>query len=391
MKKKMKKLAALFGTALMLGACGSMTETAKNDSANSDVVKIGGNWSLSGQYSAYGTPHDNGVKVAVKNLNDNGGVLGKKVEYVSADNKSDNAESTSQATRLVEQEGVNVLVGSDTTGNCEAQIPVAQQFKVPMVAPAATGNGLTLDDSGNLYDYVFRTCFEDAYQSKELGKYAAQKGWKKVAVLKDNSSDYGQNVANDFKASFEEHGGQVVGEESYTSGDTDFKALLTNLKQNSPDVVFIAGYYQEGGLIIKQLREMGVNAAVLGPDGFGNQKLIDLAGPENAHDVFFVTHFSHNEDSPENVKEFIKKYEDAYGTSPDHFAALAYDATNLIAQAMEKAGSTDSEAVQKALAETKDFQGVTGKFSFDKDHNPVKEVFVQELQGGQVVDTEVVK
>ncbi|AMB92333.1 ABC transporter substrate-binding protein [Aerococcus christensenii] len=389
--KGFKKVVVIVSSVLMLGACGSITQTSSNKGSNKDVVKIGGNWALSGQYSAYGIPHDNGVKLAVKELNDQGGVLGKKIEYLSADNKSENAESTAQATRLVEKEDVDALVGSDTTGNCQAQISVAQSFKVPMVAPAATGNGLTLDKNGNLFDYVFRTCFQDSYQSQALGRYAVQKGWKKAAILKDNSSDYGQNVAEDFKKTFQENGGEVVGEEAYTSGDSDFRALLTNLKKQEPDVVFVAGYYQEGGLIVKQLREMGMNTAVLGPDGFGNQELVNLAGKENANNVFFVTHFLHDENSPQVVKNFVKKYQETYGNVPDHFSALAYDATYLVIDAMKRANSTKGEEVQKALAETKDFKGVTGQFSFDKEHNPVKEVYIQELQNGKVAKTEVVQ
>lgn len=386
---KMKKVSVLLASLFVLGGCSSLTETSSSSGNGDDTaLHLGSQWSLSGATAQYGISQDNAVKLAVEQKNADGGVLGEDVAYTSADNKSDNQEASTQATRLVENEGVNILIGSDTTGNTEAQIPVAEQAQVPMITGSSTGDGLTEDNSGNVYDYVYRVSFQDSYQGGALAEFSNQQNYETAAILKDNSSDYGQNLATTFKDTFN---GEAVTDESYVSGETDFQAVLTNLKEKQPDVIFIAGYYAEGGAIIKQAREMGIESTIVAPDGFGNQELFDLAGEGNLENIYYVSHFNLNEDSPENVKKFAEAYKEKYGQEPDHFSALAYDAAMLAMEAVEEAGTTDSEAVTKALADTQDFEGVTGTLTLDDKHNAVKPVYINEVQDGEVVNTTTVE
>ncbi|CZQ99143.1 Hypothetical protein Tpal_2331 [Trichococcus palustris] len=389
MKKKfLLGLASIF----ILGACGNGGSNASSDTtatgaASGDTIKLGGNFELSGGASAYGTLMDQGIKLAVEQVNAAGGVAGKQVDYTSYDNKSEPAESASVATRLATQDKVVAILGPATTGAANAQSPAVTRAKVPAILPAATGDGVTM--SGNsVLEYVFRVCFQDSFQGTALAEFAQKDlGAKKAVILVDNSTDYAIGLADAFKETFN---GEIVAEENFTAGDTDFKAILTNISKMDYDVIFLPGYYEEGGLIIKQAREMGIKQPILGPDGFANSVLVDLAGAENVNNVYYASHFTPNSEDPK-VKEFLAAFQAKYGKPADSFAALAYDAANLVFKSIETAGSADPQAITDALAKTKDFEGVTGTFSFDKNHNPVKSAFVIELQNGVEVGNTVVE
>jgi branched-chain amino acid transport system substrate-binding protein len=385
---KMNKLMLTLGSLLLLAGCGSVTQTSSTDNTNtgdaSETIKIGGNWDLSGAGAAYGGPANDGVKLAFKLANEAGGVNGQQIEYVEADNRTDANESANTAARLLDEENVQMIIGPATTGAFEAQIPIGTSAEIPMIAPAATGDSLTVDDEGNTLDYVFRVAFQDAFQGLALATFANGEGYETAAIIQDNSTDYGQNLSVTFKDAFE---GEIVAEESYIAGDTDFNAILNNVAANDPDVIFIAGYYSEGGPIVGQAREMGIDSVILAPDGFGSQEFVDLAGAENVTDFYYTSHYTTGEGASEESAAFIEAYEAEYGVEPDMFAALGYDAANLAIDAMTRAESSDPAAVTAAIAETKDFAGVTGTFSFDDQHNPIKTAYIQEMQDGEVVGT----
>jgi len=377
-----KKLLMGLASVFVLAACGNGATTEE-----SDTIKLGGNFELSGGASAYGTLMDQGIKMAVAEQNAADGLLGKEIEYVSYDNKSEPSESTSVATRLATQDNVVAILGPATTGAANAQSPAVTRAKVPAILPAATGDSVTMDGDSVL-EYVFRVCFQDSFQGKALAEFAqTDLQATKAVILVDNSTDYAIGLSDAFKETFE---GEIVAEENFTAGDTDFKAILTNIAKMDYDVIFLPGYYEEGGLIIKQAREMGITQPILGPDGFANSTLVDLAGADNVDNVFYASHFTPNSEDPK-VQEFLAAFEAEYGKPADSFAALAYDAAQLVFDAIQTADSTDPQAITDALAATEDFEGVTGTFSFDENHNPIKSAFVIELQDGVEVGNSVVE
>ncbi|MGY4104554.1 ABC transporter substrate-binding protein [Ignavigranum ruoffiae] len=378
-----KMFAALLPTLLLLNPLSSSVAAAE------DTVKIGGNFELTGGAASYGTPMDEATQLAIELKNADGGIKGKQIEYINYDNKSDLTEATSVATRLIDQ-GVHAILGPAPTGDAKATIPVVSQAGLPSIFPAVTGNGVTLDSSGKVLDWIFRVCFEDQYQGKAAGAYVVdQLGAKKVAILVDQSLDYSQGLAKAFQAELEAKGGQVVAQEAYASGDTDFSAVLTSLLVQDFDVLYVPGYYTEVGLLIKQAREMGLNQIIVGGDGLASPTLVELAGAENVNDLYYTSHFSSNSDSAE-VQAFLKAYQDKYGKEPDTFAALAFDAANLMMDAMERADSLDAKDIKQALEETKAFTGVTGTFDMDRDHNPIKPALMLKLTNGKVEAVEEV-
>ena len=377
----LKKFGLGLVSAAILAGCSA------GGASNGNTVKLGGNFELTGNVAAYGSAMDNAVKLAVEQK---GKLLDKELKYVSYDNKSEKTEVASVAKKLVSEKVVGV-VGPATTGDAQVSIPIMEQAKIPAVFPATTGDGITLKDAKNpesVYDYIFRVCFSDNYQGVVGAGFVSQKFPNaKVAVLQDSASDYSKGLSEAFEKTYTDAkiGGQIVAKETYQSKDTDFQAVLTSLKSKSFDVLYIPGYYEEVGLIIKQARELGITQPIVGGDGLSSEKLVELAGNKaNLTNVFYTAHFS-AKSTDADVQEFIKAYKEKYGTTPDSFSALAYDAAQLLMKAIEKAGSTDAQAIKKALAESTDFDGVTGTFTMGKDHTPVKSTVVIEFQNGEEV------
>lgn len=387
----LKKFGLTLLSAATLAACGSVTQTSNSSSSagseDSDTINIGGDFGLTGSASAYGSYINDGATLAFNELNESGGIDGKQINYIATDNKSNVQESANEATRLLAEENLSVLLASDIAASTEAAIQPAENAEVPMIIPSATVDDLTLDSQGNVFEYVFQIAFQISNQTEALGRFADEKGWSTAAVLQDNSSDYGQNLASQFE---EDYSGDVVIKESFLSGDTDFSSILNNVKAQDPDVLFIAGYYPEGGAIVKQAREMGIDAAILGPNGLGNDEFINLAGAENVTDFYYATIFVTGEYGSDAANEFAEKYRAEFDTEPDLFSAGGYDAASLAADAIDRAGSTDPQAIRDALEETKDFEGVTGNISFDEDHNPVMDSFVVGYTEGEISSVEAV-
>ena len=379
---KLKKFTLGAVVAAILAGCGN--------AADSNTVKIGGNFELTGNVATYGTSMNNGAQLAVEQK---GKLLDKELKYVSYDNKSDKTEVASVAKKLASEKVVGV-VGPATTGDASVSIPVNEQAKIPTVFPATTGDGVTLknaEDASSVYEYIYRVCFSDSYQGVVGANFVHKKfGNAKVAILQDTGNDYSKGLADAFEKTYTDSkiGGTVVAREYYQSKDTDFQAVLTTLKSKDFDVLYVPGYYEEVGLIIKQAREMGITQPIVGGDGLSSDKLAALAGnSSNLSNVYYTSHFSTLSDDAD-VQAFVQAYKEKYGTNPDTFAALSYDATQLLMKAIETAGSTDPQAITKALAATKDFDGVTGTFSMDPDHTPVKSAVVIEFQNGQEVSAQ---
>lgn len=393
--KKMKKYGAMIvSSALLLGtltACGSKDEGSNDSSSSDDTIKIGLNLELSGNVASYGSGIAAGAELAIKEINDAGGIDGKKIEAVKIDNKSDAAEATSAALKLATQEKVVAQIGSATSGNTVASVQVATQNKMPIISPSGTSETVTVNDDGSVNEYAFRTCFIDPFQGQIAADFASNDlKAKNVAIFSDSSSDYAKGLADAFKKQIEANGGKVVAEESYVAKDTDFKSTLTRLKSKNPDFIYVPGYYEEVGLIVKQARAAGVDVPMMGGDGWDSPKIVELGGGDALNNTFFTNHYS-AEDPDEKIQKFVTAFKDANSDkSPDAFNALGYDSVYWLKDAIETAGSTKGEDIQKALAATKDLSLVTGTFSVDDKHNTIKSATVLEFKDGkQVFKTKV--
>lgn len=376
-KKSLKIMSVLAGTMLMgsiFAGCG--------DDAKSDEIKIGANFELTGNVANYGSATLDGLKLAIKEVNDAGGVNGKKITIVDADNKSEASEAVNAATKLISDDKVKVVVGPAVTANVIAESQVATDDKIPVVAPDATSPEVTVEN-GQVKPYIFRSCFIDPQQGTVMAKFATENLKAKTAVIYvDNSTDYSKSLGKVFKEKFEAAGGKVLDQQAFVAKDQDFKATLTTLKAANADVIFVPAYYEEVGKIVKQARELGITCPILGTDGWDDAKVADIAGADALNNTFFSTHYSDKDDS---VKGFVEAFKQEYGHMPNVFAALGYDAGKMIVDAIKRAGSDDPEKIRQALEETKDLQVGTGTITMDKNHNPIKQAVILENKNGDRV------
>lgn len=379
MRKKLSFFITLVLAFSLLTGCSS---TGAN---NSDEIRVGLNYELTGQNATYGQGLVEGIELAFEEINKSGGVLGKQIKTVKIDNQSKATEAANVSTRLATRENVVVLLGPATSGNTKAAIPSAMQNKIPLISGSATADDVTVDSNGNVKEYVFKTCFNDSFQGVMMAQFAFNDlQLKNAAILVDTASDYAQGLSKAFQETFKELGGNILAVEAYQAGDTDYKAVLTNLKGLSPDVLFVPGYYEDVGLIIRQGRELGINVPILGGDGYESPKLLEIAGKDALNNIYYSSHYSSKDDS-ENVITFIENFKEKYGKEPDAFNALGYDMAYLFADAMERAGKVDTEKLKEALETTDGFKGVTGVLSIDEKHNPVKSVTILELKDGESI------
>jgi len=396
---KIKKVALItlmlfLMTALVVGCGQSKPADQSQDATGSEEVNIGVNYELTGAVATYGTNTKNGILLAFEEINAKGGVLGgKKINPIVLDNGSKKEEAMSVAAKLVTVNKVVALLGPATTGNTLAAVPVATDNKVPLLTTSATNPDVTFDpQTQKVREYIFRNCFIDPPQAIVAANFATSTlGAKKAAIFYDNTNDYSKGLYQVFKEEFNKLGGQVVEEESFLEGDQDFRPALTRFKNAGVDLVYAPAYYEQVGKIINQARELGLDVPMMGADGWDSPELADFAGgADNLKDTYFTNHYSSNDPSPK-VQNFAKAYKEKYGSEPDSFAALGYDAAYLLADAINRAGKAEPEAIRQALEDTKDFEGVTGKMSYDDKHNPVKEIAIIAMVDGKQTLKEKIK
>ena len=341
------------------------------------TLKVGEFASLTGSEASFGQMSHHGTELAVAELNARGGVLGKKLELLTEDDASKQGEAKTCAQKLISRDGVVALLGEVASGRSLEAAPICQRFKIPMISPASTNPKVT--ETGN---YIFRVCFIDSFQASVIARFAQDTlKVKNVALLTDQASAYSVGLADFFKQSFTGGGGRVVLERKYSSGDKDFKAQLTAIKEAGPGAIFVPGYYSEAGLICRQARELGVTAPIFGGDGWESTKLVEIGGAA-VEGAYFSTHFSPKQQTPA-VQEFVKKFQDRYQVTPDAMAALGYDSAMLLADAITRAGGVDGPALRDALAATKNFPGITGNITIDKDRNASKPAVFLKVTGGK--------
>ncbi len=378
--RKVALAALALAGALVITGCG--TNTGKSGS-ESKLIMLGANLEMTGQNASFGTSSLNGIHMAVEEANIQGGILGKKVQVIGVDNRSEVAGSTDALAKLVEND-VSAIIGPDTSSNVIALASLTAADKVPLITPSGTNPDITVDPkTGKTRDYLFRACFTDPYQGRVMADFAADRlKVKKAAVLVDNSSDYSKGLAEFFQKGFADKGGTITSTEAYMAKDVDFKPVLTKIMGQNPDMIFVPGYYQEVGLIIRQARAMGIEVPILGGDGWDSDKLIEIAGPENLTKTYFCNHYSQEDQNPK-LQDFIKKYEARYGYKPDSFAVTAYDAASLVLEAMKKKGSAKPDDVAKGLTEISGFDGISGKITIDSKHNTVSSGIIMSFDGGK--------
>jgi branched-chain amino acid transport system substrate-binding protein len=343
-----------------------------------DTIKIGEFGSLTGDNASYGISQNEGVQMAVEEINNGGGVLGKKIDLIVEDNQTKQGETTTIVRKLISEDHVAALIGEVASSKTLEAAPIAQESKIPLIATGATNPRVT--QTG---DYIFRVCFIDDFQAGVIARFVLEKLHKtKVAFMTDVKQDYSVGLTQFAKDYLLKNGGQVVKEQSYSSGDKDFRAQLTDIKSANPDVIIITGYYPEASLIIRQARQLGIKSAFVGGDGWDGSSLIPVAG-KAIEGAFYSTHFS-PESTDAAVQEFVQKYKKKYNKTPDAFAALGYDAVNLLVDAIKRAGGTDPEKLRDAIASTKDFPGVTGKITINAERNANKPAVILTIKGGAV-------
>ena len=375
--KKLRLASALLGVAML----GSVFAGCGNDKAASDEIKVGVNIEMTGNQANYGNAGLEGIRLAIKEANEAGGINGKKITLVEADSKSEAAEAVNAATKLISDDKVQVILGPAVTANVIAESQVATDNKVPVIGFAATNPDVTVEN-GQVKPFIFRSCFIDPQQGTVMAKFATKELKAKTAVMYiDSSSDYSKSLGKVFKETFEAAGGKVLMEESFLAKDQDFKAALTKLKTANADVIFVPAYYEEVGKIVKQARELGITCPMLGTDGWDDPKVADIAGVAALNNTFFSTHYF-SEDP--GAKSFIDAFTKEYGHAPNVFAALGYDAGKLLVDALKRANSTDPEAIRKAIEETKDLQVATAKITMDPaTHNPIQDAIIIENKDGK--------
>lgn len=360
--------------------------------ASSNEIKIGVVYELTGNTASFGTSAANGAKLAFKEINAKGGVLGKQIQTVVADNKGEPSESSNAMTKVITQDKVVAVTGFTTSSNGIAASTVAEVNKIPFVAAATTNPKVTIDEkTGKAKDNVFRVCFIDPFQGTVGANFALNSlKAKNAAIMIDNSSDYSKGLSQFFKEAFTKGGGAIVAEEAYLQKDQDFKTLLTKIKALNPEMIYVPGYYEEVGKIAKQARELGITVPIVGGDGWDSPKLVEIAGGEALTNTYFTNHYSVEDQSPAS-KTFVDAYTKEYGQAPDAMAVLGYDAAYVLVDAIKRANSAEPAKIREALANTKDYQAVTGSLTLNDKHDAVKSAVIIEFKNGKQVYKETVK
>lgn len=362
------RLCVLAGLSFLLPGAGS---------AAPEPVKIGEYASLTGKEASLGQSSHKGTLLAIEDLNAAGGVLGRPLLLVTEDTQSKPGESATAVKKLISRDRVVAILGEVASSRSLEGAAVCQTLKVPMVSPSSTAVELT--QKGN---YIFRTCFIDPFQGPVMAKFARDTlHARRLALLVSTSSAYSIGLARFFRQAVAAHGGTIVLEQKYSEGDKDFKAQLTAIKAAGVDAIFNPGYYNEGALIVRQARDLGITVPVFGADSWEAEELIQLAGPAS-EGAYLLSHYSVADPSP-RVREFVRAYRKRFDAYPDSNTSLGYDSALVLVDAIRRAGTTDRAAIREALAATRDFEAVTGRITIDEQRNASKKAVILQVRNGR--------
>ena len=366
---------ALFG-------CPPKNETPSGTSgtATGGDILVGEYGSLTGTEATFGQSTHNGIMMAADEVNGAGGINGRKIKILTEDDQSKAEEAVTAVQKLISQNQVVAVLGEVASSSSIAAAPICQNNKVPMITPSSTNPEVTRKG-----DYIFRMCFTDDYQGHSMADYVAkQLGVKTAAILTDVKSDYSQGLGHFFEERFTQDGGKVVARASYAKGDSDFRAQLTSVKGANPQILFVPGYYTDIGQIAQQARDLGMTQPLVGGDGWESPKLIEIGG-KALEGCYYSNHYYYGDTLPA-VRNFVERYKQRYGVTPDSLAALAYDAMHVLAESMKRAGGKlDGASLRDAIAATKGYGGVTGAITLGPERNPIgKKLVIEEIRNGQL-------
>ena len=381
MRKVMKTIGICSMAAIMmagLSGCGGKTGGAVSSGAK-NAAKIGFTAALTGGAAAYGKSEEEGVRLAVEEINKKGDF---PIDLLVEDTKAVPADSMNATKKLI-QEKVSMIIGPMTSNEAKAVGPIIQNAKVPSLEISVTAENIT-----DIGDCIFRNSVPESKNIPQTVKKTHKLlGYKTAAILYAHDNEQHVTAQKYFQKTMEEEGVQVIDVETFGSKDSEYSAQLTNIQHKAPDVIVVCSYYQEGSRILKKMREMGMNQPVLGDNGFVSPELGKMAGA--AADNVYVSSMWSADRKDEKVQKFVENYTKAYGRAPDQFAASAYDGVYMAMDAMKRAGTTtDHKKIRDALAQMKDFKGVCGTFSFDEKRDPVVDLILMKMQDGKfgVVD-----
>jgi branched-chain amino acid transport system substrate-binding protein len=365
---------AALGVAMALfvaAACERRPGTAESGTETGDIV-IGMYGSLTGDGASFGQSSLAGTQLAVEEINKAGGLLGgRKFRLLVEDDQSRPDEAANAVTKLITQDKVVALLGEVASRRSLAAAPIAQRYQVPMITPSSTNERVT-----EVGDYIFRVCFIDPFQGRVLAKFAYEDlKARRIAILKDIQQDYSVGLTESVAKNFADLGGQVIDPVSYSTGDADFRAVLTQVRSQKPDVVVVTGYYPEAAIIVRQARELGMKMPLLGGDGWVGDSLKN--GREALNNTYLSDHYAADNPDPV-VQTFVKAYRARFNGEPDSMAALAYDSVKVLADSITRAKSTGGPALRDAIART-DVGGVTGRLKMNAQRNVDKPAVIQEV------------
>jgi len=365
-----KKMSALILVAtLALGVGCKKQEEAKEAAPAApvaDTIKIGFLGALTGDVAMYGKTTLNGMKLAADEINAAGGITGKKVEIVEADDRGDKQEGASITQKFISRDKVVAIVGDPTTGITKVVAPLAQKAQVVLLSAGATGPGVV--ENG---DFIFRDTLLDSVAIPACIDYFAKDlKYKKVAVITSDNNDYSVGLSQTFRDAAKGKGITIVADEKVSDGGKDFSAQITNIKAKNPDVIFFSGYYTEGALIMKEARKQGLKCNMFGGDGLFSPKFIELGGTA-VEGSMSALGFTTEQATPETEK-FLKTFQAKFNEMPGLFEAQGYDAVMLIAEAMKRANSVDPKVFKNEIAKTKEFKGVSGTITIRANREPIK-------------------
>lgn len=372
----MKVKLILLAGALLALACRPGREAQTTDATGDIPVGVYG--ALTGGEAAFGTSTVQGARIAADEINAAGGINGRKIQLLVEDDQGRAEEATNVVTKLITGSNVVALIGENSSNQSLAVAPIAQQNGVPMISPSSTNPAVT--EKG---EYIFRVCFTDPYQGKALAAFVRNNlKLDTAAILVDKKNDYSVGLAGVFRKEFEGAGGKIVAEQSYAGGDSEFRPQLTTIRDAKPQALFIPGFYTEVGQIAIQARDLGIMVPLVGGDGWDSPTVIQIGG-RAIENSYFSDHYFVGDTRPV-VQKFVNEYEKRHGKKPEATAALGYDAVQIFAQAAKRSGAIDRKKIRDEIANTKDYQGVSGTITMGADRNPIKPVAMIKIENGQM-------
>lgn len=339
-------------------------------------IVIGHYASMTGSEATFGVSTDNGIKLAVEEINAAGGINGRQIKLITYDDQGKAQEAATVVTRLITQDKVVAILGEVASSRSIAGGQIAQKNGIPMITPSSTNPAVT-----EIGEFISRICYTDDLQGKAAAKFAAENlKVKTAAVLFNRQQAYSKGLAEEFKKAFTKMGGKLTTEQSYGDGDADFSAQIGAIRDGKPEVIFVPGYYTDAANIAIQMRKAGVNAPLIGGDGWDSVELGKIGG-KAVEGSYFCNHYAPDQNSPE-VTDFVKKYKAKHNETPDALAALGYDVAKMLFDSMGRAKSLGGKDLAAAINSTKNFKGVTGSITIDADRNAVKPLVMVQVKNG---------